>query len=61
MVDDLIINTKENIKKYKIKSYEDILQLNNSIVSFSEPIVEQELKLKNFKINMYEHARELKE
>ena len=46
MVDDLIINTKENIKKYKIKSYEDILQLNNSIVSFSEPIVEQELKLK---------------
>ena len=58
MVDDLIINTKENIKKYKIKSYEDILQLNNSIVSFSEPIVEQELKLKNFlKINMYEHAR----
>ncbi len=58
MVDDLIINTKENIKKYKIKSYEDILQLNNSIVSFSEPIVEQELKLKNFlKINIYEHAR----
>ena len=58
MVDDLIVNTKENIKKNKINSYNQILNLNQNIVSFSDHIVGQELKLRNFlKKNMYEHAR----
>ena len=58
MVDDLIVNTKENIKKNNINSYDQILNLNQNIVSFSDHIVGQELKLRNFlKKNMYEHAR----
>lgn len=58
MVDDLIVNTKENIKKNKINSYDQILNLNQNIVCFSDHIVGQELKLRNFlKKNMYEHAR----
>ena len=58
MVDDLIVNTKENIKKNKINSYDQILNLNQNIVCFSDHIVDQELKLRNFlKKNMYEHAR----
>ena len=58
MVDDLIVNTKENIKKNKINSYNQILNLNQNIVCFSDYIVGQELKLRNFlKKNMYEHAR----
>lgn len=58
MVDDLIVNTKENIKKNKINSYNQILNLNQNIVCFSDHIVSQELKLRNFlKKNMYEHAR----
>ena len=58
MVDDLIVNTKENIKKSKINSYDQILNLNQNIVCFSDHIVGQELKLRNFlKKNMYEHAR----
>jgi dGTPase len=58
MVDDLIVNTKENIKKNKINSYNQILNLNQNIVCFSDHIVGQELKLRNFlKKNMYEHAR----
>jgi dGTPase len=58
MVDDLIVNTKENIKKNKINSYNQILTLNQNIVCFSDHIAGQELKLRNFlKKNMYEHAR----
>ena len=58
MVDDLIVNTKENIKKNNINSYDQILNLNQNIVCFSDHIVDQESKLRNFlKNNMYEHAR----
>ena len=58
MVDDLILNTKENIKKNNIRSYDQILSLNKKIVCFSDDIKDQELKLKFFlKKNMYEHAR----
>ena len=58
MVDDLIFNTKEIIKKNNISSYDQILSLNKKIVCFSDDIKDQELKLKNFlKKNMYEHAR----
>ena len=58
MVDDLIFNTKEIIKKNNISSCDQILNLNKNIVCFSDDIKDQELKLKNFlKKNMYEHAR----
>ena len=58
MVDDLIFNTKEIIKKDNISSYDQILNFNKNIVCFSDDIKDQELKLKNFlKKNMYEHAR----
>ena len=58
MVDDLIFNTKEIIKKNNISSYDQILSLNKKIVCFSDDIKNQELKLKNFlKKNMYEHAQ----
>ena len=58
MVDDLIFNTKEIIKKNNISSYDQILNFNKNIVCFSDDIKDQELKLKSFlKKNMYEHAR----
>jgi len=57
MVDDLISNTKEIIKKNNISSCEQILNFNKNIVCFSDDIKDQELKLKSFlKNNMYEHA-----
>ena len=58
MVDDLIFNTKEIIKKDNISSYDQILNFNKNVVCFSDYIKDQELKLKSFlKKNMYEHAR----
>ena len=58
MVDDLIFNTKEIIKKNNISSCDQILHFNKNIVCFSDDIKDQELKLKSFlKKNMYEHAR----
>ena len=58
MVDDLIFNTKEIIKKNNISSCDQILNFNKNIVCFSDDIKDQELKLKSFlKKNMYEHAR----
>ena len=58
MVDDLILNTKEIIKKDNVSSYDQILNFNKNIVCFSDDIKDQELKLKNFlKKNMYEHPR----
>ena len=58
MVDDLISNTKEIIKKNNISSCEQILNFNKNIVCFSDDIKDQELKLKSFlKKNMYEHPR----
>ena len=58
MVDDLIFNTKEIIKKNNISSCDQISHFNKNIVCFSDDIKDQELKLKSFlKKNMYEHAR----
>ena len=58
MIDDLICNTKEIIKKNNISSCDQILSFNKNIVCFSDDIKDQELKLKSFlKKNMYEHAR----
>ena len=58
MIDDLICNTNEIIKKNNISSCDQILSFNKNIVCFSDDIKDQELKLKSFlKKNMYEHAR----
>ena len=58
MIDDLICNTKEIIKKNNISSCDQILSFNKNIVCFSDDIKDQELKLKSFlKKNMYEHTR----
>ena len=58
MIDDLIENTKKNLKRYKINSYFDVLDSKEKLVTFSDFIANQELLLKNFlKINMYEHGR----
>ncbi len=58
MVDDLIRNTKKNIKKMNIKTAQDILEANNSLVIFSEEMIEKEKKLKAFlKNKMYNHPR----
>ncbi len=58
MVDDLIRNTKKNIKKMNIKTAQDILEAKNSLVIFSEEMIEKEKKLKAFlKNKMYNHPR----
>ena len=58
MVDDLINNTKANIKKYKISSLNDVTNIRESIVCFSKKMTENELSLKNFlKSKMYMHPK----
>ena len=58
MVDDLIRNTKKNIEKMNIKTAQDILEAKNSLVIFSEEMIEKEKKLKAFlKNKMYNHPR----
>ena len=58
MVDDLINNTKANIKKYKISSLNDVISLDKCIVCFSKNMKENELLLKKFlKSKMYMHPK----
>ena len=58
MVDDLIYNTKNNLKNYKIDSPIDIEQQKVKIVSLSDEMIEHEKKLKLFlKQRMYLHPR----
>jgi len=56
MIDDLISNTNENLKKFHIKSYEDVKLSKKKIVCFSDYMKKQELELKLFlNKNMYAH------
>ena len=56
--EDLINNTKANIKKYKISSLNDVTNIRESIVCFSKKMTENELSLKNFlKSKMYMHPK----
>ena len=58
MVNDLIRNTKENLKKYKIKFSDDIECQIVKIVSLSDGMIKEEKKLKLFlKNKMYLHPR----
>ena len=56
MVDDLVLTTRNNLRKIKPKSFHDIQLLNKNIVSFSSEMKKKEQELRNFlKKKMYEH------
>ena len=58
MVDDLIINTKSNLKEVKIENSQEILQTQQKLVKFSNYMQNQEKKLKSFlKQRMYNHPK----
>ena len=58
MLDDLIKNTKSNLKKYKVLSANDVISLDKCVVCFSKSMVDDELALKNFlKERMYMHPK----
>ncbi len=58
MVDDLIRNTKENLKKLKIKNSIDILESQETLVLLSGEMQEKEKKLKQFlRKKMYNHPK----
>ena len=46
MLDDLIKNTKSNLKKYKVLSANDVISLDKCVVCFSKSMVDDELALK---------------
>ena len=58
MIDDLIKNTQENLKKFKILSANDIVSLDKSVVCFSDSMKKNESELKKFlKEKMYMHPK----
>ena len=58
MLDDLIKNTRDNIKKYKVLSSNDIISLDKCVVCFSKNMKDNELLLKKFlKTKMYMHPK----
>ena len=58
MIDDLIRNTQENLKKFKILSANDIVSLDKSVVCFSDSMKKNEIELKKFlKEKMYMHPK----
>ncbi len=58
MIDDLIKNTQENLKKFKILSANDIVSLDESVVCFSDSMKKNEIELKKFlKEKMYMHPK----
>ena len=60
MVRDLIKNTKNNLKIYKIKSLKDIYKLNEPVVSFSNKFLEIEKEIRFFlRTKMYNNKRVL--
>ena len=58
MVVDVINTTKKNIKKYKLKSINDIYKQNNKIVNFSYKTQEIDYQVKDFlKKKMYNNKK----
>ena len=58
MVDDLIINTKQNIQNFKIKNCNQILELDQPLVIFGDEMKNKEKNLKVFlKNKMYNHPK----
>ena len=61
MVKDVILNTKKNIKFYKINSIKDVYSSQNMIVTFSNQMNEFDRSIKNFlRDNMYYSQEVLK-
>ncbi len=58
MLDDLIKNTKSNLKKFNVSSATDVNFLGKSLVCFSTSMANEELALKKFlKKRMYMHPK----
>jgi dGTPase len=56
MVTDLILYTKKNLKKNKIKTIDDVYNLKKFIVSFSPKLIKANEQIREFlKLNMYEN------
>jgi dGTPase len=56
MVTDLILQTQKNLKKYKIKTIQDVYKSTNFIVSFSSKLNNANNQIREFlKFNMYEN------
>ena len=61
MVKDIIMTTKKNIKKYKLKNLNDVYKSNNQVVTFSKQMKEFDRKIKIFlKKKMYYHKEVIK-
>ena len=57
MVDDLIKNTKSNLRKYNVSSTTDVILLGKCLVCFSKGMATEELALKIPKKRMYMHPK----
>ena len=58
---DIMENTDKNVKKFKIKSVEDVRKTKTDIVSFSSAIRQDNKELKSFlNENLYKHYRVLR-
>ena len=54
MVKDVIINTKKNLKKEKIKNIKDVYKIDMQLVTFSEEMIDFDMSIKSFlRENMY--------
>ena len=54
MVKDVIINTKNNLKKEKIKNIKDVYKIDMQLVTFSEEMTDFDMSIKSFlRENMY--------
>ena len=61
MVKDIIMTTKKNIKKYKLKNINDVYKSNYQVVTFSKQMKEFDRKIKSFlKKKMYYHKEVIK-
>ena len=61
MVQDVIKNTKENLRKYNLKSINDVYNSKFPIVDFSKKMKKIDNELKYFlKTNMYNHKKVIK-
>ena len=61
MVKDIIITTKKNIQKYKLKNLNDVYKSNYKVVTFSKQMKEFDRKIKSFlKKKMYYHKDVIK-
>ena len=58
MVEDLIITTQKNLKKYKIKNLKDVFKSKYPVVTFSKEMRKFDKRIKSFlRTNMYYHRK----